>query len=184
MLPFLRKGDAHALPVAMAGVRMGDHLLAVGCADGARLGAIALKVGLSGRAVAVVDGEDAAVRARKGAAGAGVLVDIEVAPATKLPVDDSAFDLAVLDDTGGLLAALSDADRVAAARELVRALKPGGRVVVIGAAPATGWSAALGRGPGRPPLDAQPILEAGGFRLVRRLAEREGLRFVEGVKAR
>ena len=57
MAPFLRKTDPHALAVAMTTVKMGDQLLLIGCADGGRLGAIAVKVGLSGRAVAVVPDE-------------------------------------------------------------------------------------------------------------------------------
>ena len=34
-----------------------------------------------------------------------------------------------------------------------------------------------------PSFDPQPSLEADGFRFVRLLGEREGLKFVEGVKA-
>jgi hypothetical protein len=56
--------------------------------------------------------------------------------------------------------------------------------MVIGAGPAAGISALLGRGPSGPPFDAVPLLEAQGFKAVRRLAEREGLIFVEGLKPR
>ena len=35
-----------------------------------------------------------------------------------------------------------------------------------------------------PVFDAEPTLKAGGCRIVRLLAEKEGLRFVEGTKAR
>jgi len=38
----------------MTGVKMGDRFAQVGCPDGGRLAAVALKVGLSGRAVAIV----------------------------------------------------------------------------------------------------------------------------------
>ena len=81
---------------------MGERFVQIGCAHGGRLGAVAAKVGLSGRAVAIVPDEASAARARKGAAQAGVLVEVEVAPMTALPVDDGAFDVAVVDDTGGL----------------------------------------------------------------------------------
>ena len=103
MAPFLRKTDPHALAVAMTTVKMGDQLLHIGCADGGRMGAIAVKVGLSGRAVAVVPDEASAVRARRGAADAGALVDVLMAPLAKLPIEDNGFDLAIVDDTGGLL---------------------------------------------------------------------------------
>ena len=77
MLPFLRKNDPHALAVAMTSVKMGDQLAEIGCADSGRLGAIAARVGLSGRAVAVVPDDAAATRAQRGAAEAGALVEIQ-----------------------------------------------------------------------------------------------------------
>ena len=184
MLPFRRRNESHALSVAMTGVKMGDHLAQIGCADGGRLGAIAVKVGLSGRAVAILPDEGAALRARTGAAGAGVLVEVAVAPPTRLPLEDHAFDLVVVDDTGGLLATLPAGEQIAAAREVLRTLKPGGRVMVLGAVPRSGWDAIVSRAPAGPLFDPQPALEAGGFRFVRHLAEREGLRFVEGLKSR
>src|SRR5204862_7623281 len=100
---FLKRDNPYTLVVGMTGVKMGDRLLQVGCAHGARLGAVAAKVGLSGRAAVVVPDESSAERARKGAANAGVLVDVDVAPATRLPLDDHTFDLAVVGDTAGLL---------------------------------------------------------------------------------
>src|SRR6476659_744080 len=94
-----RRGDEpHMLVVGMTGVRLGERLVQIGCAHGGRLAAVAGKVGLSGTAVAVVPDEASAARARKGAAQAGVLVDIEIAPSGRLPVDDGAFDVAVVDD--------------------------------------------------------------------------------------
>jgi len=44
---FLKRGEPYALVVGMAGVKMGDRFLQIGCADGGRLAAIAQKVGLS-----------------------------------------------------------------------------------------------------------------------------------------
>jgi ubiquinone/menaquinone biosynthesis C-methylase UbiE len=181
--PFLRKTDPHALAVAMTTVKMGDQLLHVGCADGSRMGAIAVKVGLSGRAVAVVPDEDSAVRAKRGAAEAGAFVDVHMAPLTKLPFEDEGFDLAIVDDTGGLLATLRPEARVALVRETARVLKPRGRVIVIGAVPRGGLGAIFTRVQSGPSFDAQPSLEADGFRFVRLLGEREGLKFVEGLKA-
>lgn len=183
MAPFLRKTDPHALAVAMTTVKMGDQLLQIGCADGARMGAIAGKVGLSGRAVAVVPDDSAAVRAKRGAAEAGALVDVHVAPPSALPVEDHAFDLVIIDDTGGLFATLRPEHRVAMVREAARVLKPRGRVIVIGAAPRGGLGAIFSRTQSGPPFDPQPSLEADGFRFVRLLGEREGLKFVEGLKA-
>jgi len=181
---FLKRDDPHSLVVGMTGVKMGDRVAQIGCAHGGRLGAVAGKVGLSGRAVAIVPDE----RARKGAADAGALVEIEVAPPTRLPVEDEGFDLAVVDDTAGLIGALRPDDRVASIRELLRVLRPGGRVMIIGAAPRGGLGALLSRAQTGPPFaasgDAGTALLTDGFKSVRTLAEREGLVFVEGIKPR
>ncbi len=185
---FLKRDNPHSLVVGMAGVKMGDRLLQVGCAHGGRLGAVAAKVGLSGRAAVVVPDEASAARARKGAANLGVLVDVDVAPATRLPLDDQAFDLAVIDDTAGLFGTMRAEDRRAAVRELARVLRPGGRVLMIGATPRTGIGAILSRTPIGPPFvssgDAVKALKAHGFRSARVIGEREGLAFVEAIKPR
>ena len=188
MNPFARHDAPHTLVVGMAGVKMGDRFLQVGCANGGRLGALAAKVGLSGRAAAVVPDAQSAARAQKGAEQAGALVEIETAAPTKLPFDDNAFDVAVVDDTGGLFGAMRPEDRVSAVRELVRILRPGGRVMVIGAGRRGGLGALLTRSDALPSFTASGAatraLQADGFASVRMLAEREGLVFVEGIKPR
>ena len=177
-----RRDDPYLLVVGMTGVRMGDRVAQVGCAHGGRLAAVAAKVGLSGRAVAFVADDAAAARARKAVDDAGVLVEIEIAPPTTLPAEANAFDLAIVDDTGGLLGTMRAEDRVATVRELVRILRPGGRAVVIGSAARGGLGALFSRASGAPPFNPAPSLEADGFRQVRMLAEKDGLVFVEGVK--
>ena len=185
---FLKRDNPYTLVVGMTGVKMGDRLLQVGCAHAGRLGAVVAKVGLSGRAVAIVPDEPSAERARKAGADAGALVDVEIAPPSRLPVDAGAFDLAVVDDTAGLFGTMRAEDRVAAIRELIRVLRPGGRVLLVGAVPRGGLAAVLSRTQSGPPFvasgDAGKSLEADGFKSVRTLAEREGLVFVEGVKPR
>ena len=185
---FLKKSDPHLLIVGMTGVKMGDAFLQIGCADGGRMAAVAAKVGLSGRAAVVAPDEASAARARKAAEEAGVLVEIEVAPPARLPLDAGVFDLAVVDDTAGLFGTMRAEDRVAAIRELIRVLRPGGRVLVVGAVPRGGLGAVLSRTQSGPPFvasgDASKSLEADGFKSVRTLAEREGLVFVEGIKPR
>ena len=181
---FIRAGDPHVLVVGMTGVKLGERVAQIGCAHGGRLAAIARKAGLSGTAVAFVPDNASAARARKGAASAGVLVEIQTAPPTRVPADDGAFDLVVIDGTAGLLASMPADDRAGAVLEALRLLRPGGRVVVIGSAPRGGLAGLLRRAPAAPPFDPEPDLRAGGFRSVRTLAARDGLTFVEGIKPR
>ena len=179
-----RRDNPFMLIVGMTGVKMGDRFAQIGCAHGGRLAAVGAKVGLSGRAVAMVPDEASATRARKGAAQAGILVEIEIAPPTHLPSGDGDFDVVIIDNTGGLLANMRAEDRIATVGEAFRILRPRGRVMVITAAPRGGLGALITRAESGPPFDAGPILQADGFKAVRVLAEREGLVFVEGLKPR
>ena len=185
---FVKRQDPYQLVVGMTGVKLGDRLAHVGCHDGGRMAAIASKVGLSGRAVVLVPDDASAARAQKAAADAGVLVEVEISPPTRLALDSDGIDLAIVDDTGGAVGSLSPDARVSAIGELLRILRPGGRAMIIGAAPRAGLGALLHRGAGGPPFamsgDANKTLESAGFKMVRTLAARDGLVFVEAVKAR
>ena len=86
--PFAKRDDPHALTVQMTGVKMGERVALVGCGNADRLAAVAHKVGLSGRAVAVMPDQASADAIRKGAERAGVLIEIETAPPTRLGVPD------------------------------------------------------------------------------------------------
>lgn len=184
---FFKRDSPHSLTVGMVGTKMGDRFLQVGCADGGRMAAIAAKVGLSGRAVVVAPDAGAAERARKGAAREGVLVEIEDATPSRLPFEEASFDVAVVDDTAGLVGTMRPEERVGTFREVLRVLRPGGRVMVIGTAPRGGLGALLSRAQSGPPFAASggaiKSLEAEGFRSARILAEREGLVFVEAIKS-
>jgi ubiquinone/menaquinone biosynthesis C-methylase UbiE len=184
MFSFRGKTNPYTLIVGMTGVKMGDRMLQIGCSDGGALAAVAAKVGLSGRAVVVVPDATSAARARRGAERQGVLVDVELATSTTLPGDGAEFDLVVVDDAAGQFSGRDAATQAAITSEAVRVLKPGGRLLVISALPASGLAAMLSRGPTGSAFDATPVLEANGCRFVRLLGEREGLRFVEGTKAR
>lgn len=184
MSPLLRGGHPQALVVGMIGAKLGEQLAQIGCAHGGRLGAVAAKVGLSGRAVAIVPDEASAARARKGAADAGVLVEVETAPPTRLPLEDGGFDLVVIDDTGAFLSAMPASDRASAVHEALRILRSGGRLILIGRGAPTGIAAWFRKVPSPLPVDKVSELQSGGFKAVRTLAEREGLIFVEGIKPR
>jgi SAM-dependent methyltransferase len=184
---FTRRGDGHVLAVSMTGVKMGDRVAFLGAPDPARSAAIAAKVGLSGRAIAVVPDAARASGVERAAADAGVLVETGVAPVTRLSFGDGEFDLAVIDDTRALFEQSSDTDRAAVAREASRILRPGGRVIVIGGGEPAGVGRLLSKTPTSPLVVSgavNALLAANGFSIVRTLAEREGLIFVEGLKPR
>jgi len=188
MNPFARRGgDPHMLAVSMTGVKLGDHVVFVGAPHPGRTAAIAAKVGLSGRASAAVADAGAAARLNKAAAQAGVLVDADISDARTLPYGDGEFNLAVIDDTASLFEQLNDADRIAVVREAARVLRPGGRIIVFGGGEPAGLDRLLSR-PAASPLvlsgAINTLLGSHGFGIVRTLAEREGLVFVEGLKPR
>ena len=91
---------------------------------------MAAKVGLSGRAVAMVPDPGTAVRARKGAERQGVLVDVEIGAPTALPTEDTDFDLVVIDDQQRQFASLDEGTQGTLVSRAVQILKPGGRVLV------------------------------------------------------
>ena len=156
------------LQVAMTGVRMGERYLQVFCSDAALTRGLATKTGLSGVAALAAADDAQAKQAQKAADKAGVLIDIKRTPPTELAWEDGAFDMVVVDNTGGGFAALSELDRTTCLQETRRVLRAGGRVEFIEReADRTG---------------AEALLRSAGFKPVRTLAERDGFRFVEGLK--
>src|SRR5262249_10094684 len=168
----------------MAGVKLGDRLLAIGMGDTALIAALAAKAGLTGRACAV-DADPA--RVESGAAAIereGVLIEATTAPWGRLPFDDSSFDIVVVRDVFGELPSQA---RVLAAVEALRVLRQGGRVIVIEPAPRGGFvGALLNRQKADPDYlasgGAVNTLSRAGFAAVRQLAEHEGQIFFEGIK--
>ena len=180
------RSQRYALALAMTGVRMGERLLMVG--DDAPLAAqLAAKVGLTGRSVVVVGSEAAAARVTAAAAEAGVLLeDVLVGALPVLPVDEGAFDAAIVDAGPTFLTALDGPGRLALARSLVRALRPGGRLIVVEGRPGSAFMPFQAKPAGldafRAAGGAVTLLETAGLHPVRLLADREGQRFTEGLK--
>jgi SAM-dependent methyltransferase len=180
------RSQRYALALAMTGLRMGERLLMVG--DDAPLAAqLAAKVGLTGRSAVVVSSEAAAARVAAAAAEAGVhLEDIRLGALPALPVDDGAFDVAVVSAGPTFLTGLDGAGRAELARSLARALRHGGRVIIAEGRPKTPLSPFEARPAGleafRSSGGATALLETAGFHPVRLLADREGQRFTEGLR--
>ena len=105
-----------------------------------------------------------------------------VAPPTRLPLEDDAFDLAVIDDTGGLLATMrAGRSRARRSAKLLRVLRPGGRVMVIGAVPRGGLGALFTRAQSGPPFRPEAVARSRRLqvrahaRRTRRTAVRGGI---------
>jgi ubiquinone/menaquinone biosynthesis C-methylase UbiE len=185
---FLRKStvEREPLPVTMTGVRMGERVLQIGLGDARLATLLAAKPGLSGHAAVAVRDDTAAERARAAAAESGLLIDVQVAPPGTLPLGDGTFDVVIVHDAAVTLAAMDSAARTRVIAEWRRVLRPGGRIVTLEAGTREGLSALLHRSaPPNPVYETAggtaSALQAGGFRAVRLLADREGFRYFEGL---
>jgi len=159
------------LQVSMTGVRMGERFLQIGCHDRTLLAGLAAKAGLSGTAAVAAFDDNQAKRAGGVGAKIGALIETHRIEGLALPFDSHQFDMVVVDDTGGDFAKIADEARLAYLREALRTVRQGGRVELIEGTPA------------RPQgYDAIRDLETAGFKPVRLLAERDGYRFIEGLR--
>jgi SAM-dependent methyltransferase len=179
----LRKSSLDQLAVSMAGVKLGDRLLVVGCVDPRLIAQLAIKTGLTGRAFAIDEDERTVAAAAEIVSQEGALIETATAPWGAAPLEAESFDVAVVRD---LLPHLTAAAREACLNEVRRILRPGGRCLVIDGKGRGRLIADVRSGPAAPDYRAadSPVraLTAQGFRAARILAEREGLLFAEAVK--
>ncbi len=178
-----KSSDPLALEVSMAGLKLGSSLLQLGLSNEDMLTTLTKVVGISGESVVAVE-TDAEVRRVNDIAGnAGVLIDVQKARLSSLPFDSEKFDVVVAND---LIGDMRINERVLCLQQILQVLKPNGRCLVIEAAPRGGLGALFSQRS----LDrtyvayggAEGALKAEGFRAVRQLAEREGKRYIEGMK--
>lgn len=182
LLRLLKSSQTRAmdpLQVSMTGVRMGERFLQIGCHDRALLSGLAAKVGLSG--AAAVASADAASAKRAAAVGAkvGALIDVRPIDGRTLPFDSDQFDMIVIDDTAGDFAALEDGARRDYLREALRIVRAGGRIEVVEGLGGGMFRGAVARPAG---YDLLVDLAAAGFKPSRLLAEKDGFRFLEGLR--
>ena len=183
LFKFKRMRAMDPLQVAMTGVRMGERYLQVFCSDQTLTRGLAAKAGLSGVAALAAPDEAQAARARNAAAKEGVLIDLKVAPAGGLDWPDGSFDMVVIDNTGEGFSSLPVDRRGALMQSVRRTLRDGGRIELIeriggglfgGSGPPAGEYTQAG--------GAEGAFKSAGFKPVRTLAEKDGFRFVEGLK--
>jgi ubiquinone/menaquinone biosynthesis C-methylase UbiE len=166
----------------MVGARGGDRVLVVGVSDAGFAAELALGTGLSGEVRVVDPAPDAATRVEAAIRRSGALVEFDAAPVTRLPYDAGAFDVVIINRQMG---GLADADRRACAAEAVRVAKPGGRIVVIEGAIASGFFARLSKPRETLPVDhIQQVLTGAGCRATRELAHVDGTSYVEALTPR
>ncbi len=187
---FLRKSNVGGEPLAvtMSGARLGERALQIGIDAPGIAAAIAAKTGMTGLATIVVTDESAAATARAAVAEAGALADVHVGPLDALPFADGAYDLVVIHSVSGLLSSLAADVRGQMLAECRRVLRVGGRLLALEAGSPTGLRALFG---GAPKHEGQyhaaggtvTGLEAAGFRAVRSLGDRQGYRFIEGLRS-
>ena len=138
MFKWFRQAALDPLSVSMAGVKLGDRVLVVGCGDPRLIAALAAKAGLTGRAVRgrrITRSRDRSRRESR-SAKARSSKPRRAAP-TALSFEAASFDLVVLRDAlGEARASIPDA----VAQEALRVLRPGGRCMVDRhAAAPPGW---------------------------------------------
>jgi len=180
---WFRKPAGDPLIVSMAGLKLGDRLLMLGCSDTALAAALAVKVGLTGRACLLDEHRDRLMAAAVAVEKEGALVETFTASMSELPYEASAFDVVVARNTFSTVAP----ERAAAvASEVTRVVRAGGRCIAIDDLHRGGLGGLVGGHHGEddaPGSKTVTLLGAAGFRGVRTLAAREGVVFVEGVKA-
>jgi len=181
---FRRARGPVELALDMAGVRLGERVLQAGMGNPKLFAKLAGKAGLSGRACAVVDSPAAARPLRDAAAAEGVLIEVLEAGGPFWSLEDGSFDIGVVD--GNALLRGDAAERQSRLSEVRRAVRPGGRVLIIRTV-SLGLAGRLGFGPSHtgPSAEATALLNAlqqAGFRPARLLGEREGMTFVEGFR--
>lgn len=184
---FFRKPQLEPLPLTMIGLKPGDRLIQIGVDQASLTAQLAAKVGLNGTAAHITNNEDDAARIRKAAAKEGVLVDLRVVHTLRsLPYEDDSFDVAVLHSMKGLLQGMAPYTRVRCLEELHRVLRVSGRLIVVEPEPRGGFGGVFRAFPvdGHYAATGETLgaLRSEGFKPVRVLADREGYRFVEGMK--
>jgi hypothetical protein len=168
-LPFLRTPQHQDEPtvVAMTGVRRGDKVHFWGALP-ALLLPLAARSGLSGQ-VTVISPDAAGLLSA--AEREGLLVD-----SASAPLPDAGYDLAVVHADGAWTSALGP---------LLAASRIAGRLIVIAGDPPAGLLGRL-RGPaavtGPGDADVVAAVSAAGWKRVRPIGERDGMRFFEGVR--
>ena len=116
--------EVKELILHMLGVTAGARVLDVGCGLGDDAREIAAIVGAEGRVVGIDPSETMVTESNKRASGSGLTVEFRIGDVRKLDFPDASFDFV---RTDRVLMFVSETET--ALSEIVRVLRPGGRVV-------------------------------------------------------
>jgi SAM-dependent methyltransferase len=113
-------------PLALAGIREGEVVVDLGCGGGMDVFLAARKVGNSGRVIGIDMTAEMLQRARAGQQKLG-LTNVEFHQSTidRLPLPDNSVDCVISNCVINLVP-----DKLAVVREILRVLKPGGRIAL------------------------------------------------------
>lgn len=113
-------------PVAVAGLREGEVVVDLGSGGGLDVFLAAQRVGPTGKAIGIDMTPDMIDRARAGAADSGIAnVEFHLAQIDELPLAEKSVDCVISNCVINLVP-----DKLQAFREILRVLKPGGRMVI------------------------------------------------------
>lgn len=113
-------------PVALAGLREGEVVVDLGCGGGLDVLLAAKRVGPTGKAIGIDMTPDMIERAKAGASLVGAAnVEFHLAKIDRLPLPDASADCVISNCVINLVP-----DKSLAFREILRVLKPGGRMAV------------------------------------------------------
>jgi len=182
---FGRRGATYQTLIAAAGVQAGERVLDVGCGTGYFARLIAHAVGPDGLVAGVDPSESMIIYARR-KAEAIANCEFQVGAAQALPVPGDHFDVAT---TSLVLHHLPENLRARALREMARALRPGGRLLVAEAQlPKQGWGwQLLARAHGFDRMARQvphlgPLAAAAGFGEIQAGEVAPWFRYITAVK--
>ena len=113
-------------PLALAGIREGEVVVDLGCGGGMDVFLAARKVGPSGRVIGIDMTAEMLERARAGQQKLGLNnVEFHQSTIDRLPLPDNSVDCVISNCVINLVP-----DKLAVFREILRVLKPGGRVAL------------------------------------------------------
>ncbi len=113
-------------PLALAGIREGEVVVDLGCGGGMDVFLAARKVGTSGRVIGIDMTAEMLDRARAGQEKLGLTnIEFHLSTIDKLPLADNSVDCVISNCVINLVP-----DKLAAFREILRILKPSGRVAL------------------------------------------------------